>query len=401
MNWQNHPAYQAFEEFLQSVVIERRSYITVGREALDFASGFQEIKARFVEAFDASDATFDDKAGQQFKNASANTRRVFANFEYLYAMPAGNISGPKKRSYALRWFSEPEVISGRQFFFTGDDCIANAGMWYLTNKYQELLSICRIFKALADDASIKTTADARDRIETLAYEGIYGKIDPKAEFFTENKCGAYHILLHLAKPDRYEAIVSENHKNRIVSVFAHVLAGETAPDRESQIRRIREKLYDSYGVPTDPDRKRRWFFYMDDVKPLWIDKKTKRDQQASSVTVEIREEETAAELEGEKEAVSGFRLRRSGLLVLKAKERDRFTCVACGFHYHDEIVQAHHLDPLSERKEPKKTKLEDLITLCPNCHYIAHFLLRKSAIYKRKAELLVGIRRGTARVGRD
>lgn len=388
MNWQNHHAYRAFEEFLQSVVIERRSYITVGKEPLDFSSGFKEIQERFVEAFDASDATFDDKAGQQFQDADTNTRVLFANLEYLWGMPAGSISGPKKRSYALRWFSEREIVSSRQVFFTGDDCIANPGMWYLTNKYHELLSICRIFKTLVEDGTVKTTADARDRIEKLAYDGIYGEIDSKADFFTENKCGAYHILLHLAKPDRYEAIVSENHKNRIVSVFAHVIAGEVIPDRESKICRIREKLYDSYGVSTDPDRKRRWFFYMDDVKPLWIDKKTKRDQQSSSVTVEIREEEAAAELEGEKDAVSGFRLRRSGKLVLQAKERDRFTCVACGFHYHGEIVQAHHLDPLSERKEPKKTKLEDLITLCPNCHYIAHFLLRKSPRYKIKAVLV-------------
>lgn len=74
------------------------------------------------------------------------------------------------------------------------------------------------------------------------------------------------------------------------------------------------------------------------------------------------------------------------------QERDRFTCVACGFHYHGEIVQAHHLAPLSERKEPKKTKLEDLITLCPNCHYIAHFLLRKLARYKMKAALIAELR---------
>ena len=132
---------------------------------------------------------------------------------------------------------------------------------------------------------------------------------------------------------------------------------------------------------------------MTDVKPLWIDKKTKKDQQSSSVTVEIREEETAAELEGGMEAVTGFRLRRSGKLVLKAKERDHFTCIACEFHYHGEIVQAHHLDPLSERKEPKKTKLEDLITLCPNCHYIAHYLLRKSDRFKHKNPLLEGIRK--------
>lgn len=210
MNWQTHHAYRVFEEFLQSVVIDRRSYITVGKEPLDFAGGFGEIQERFVEAFDASDATFDEKADQQFKDARPNTRRLFANLEYLYAMPAGNISGPKKRSYALRWFADRELVSGRQVYFTGDDCIANPGMWYLTNM---------------------------------------------------------------------------------------------------------------------------------------------------------------------------------------AKERDRFTCVACGFHYHGEIVQAHHHDPLSERKEPKKTKLEDLITLCPNCHYIAHFLLRKSARYKIKAVLVTELER--------
>lgn len=92
MNWQTHHAYRAFEEFLQSVVIDRRSYITVGKEPLDFAGGFEEIQERFVEAFDASDATFDEKADQQFKDARPNTRRLFANLGYLYAMPAGSRS---------------------------------------------------------------------------------------------------------------------------------------------------------------------------------------------------------------------------------------------------------------------------------------------------------------------
>jgi len=388
MNWQNFHAYRAFEEFLKSVVIKRRSYITVGREPLDFDGAFDEIKARFVEAFDASDATFDDKAEQQFQGASPNTKRVFSNLEHLWGMPAGNISGPKKRSYALRWFEDHEIVDDDRVFVTGDNCIANPGMWYLTNKYHEILSICRIFKSLTEDAAIKTTDDVRDRIESLAYEGIYGKIDPKSDFLTTKKCSAYHILLHLAKPNRYEAIVSENHKKRIVSVFAHIIAGEDIPKRERQIQRIREKLYDSYGFATEPDRKRRWFFYMDDVKPLWIGKKSKKNQRASSVTVEIREEETAEELEGERKEYTGHRLRRSGKLVRLAKERDRYTCIACGFNYNDEIVQAHHLDPLSERKHPEKTKLEDLVTLCPNCHYIAHFLLRKSDRCKRKSALV-------------
>lgn len=393
MNWQSHHPYRAFEEFLQSVVIERRSYITVGREPLDFAGAFNEIKTRFVEAFDASDATFDEKAELQFQGAHPNTKRLFSNLEYLWSMPAGNITGPKKRSYALRWFSDQEIVSGRQVFFTGENCIANPGMWYLTNKYFEILSICRIFQSLADDATIKTTDDARDRIAALAYEGIYETIDPKSDFITANKCSAYHFLLHLAKPDRYEAVVSENHKKRIVSVFAHVIEGEDIADREQKIQRIRENLYESYGAASDPDRKRRWFFYMDDVKPLWIDKKSKKDQRASSVMVEIREEESAEELEGERKPNSGHRLRRSGKLVKLAKERDRHTCIACSFHYNGEIVQAHHLDPLSERKQPQKTKLEDLVTLCPNCHCIAHFLLRKSDRFKQRKELVVELRK--------
>jgi len=167
MNWQNFHSYRVFEEFLQSVVIDRQSYITVGKEPLDFAEAFKEIKERFVVGFDASDASFDDKAEQQFQGATANTKRVFANLEYLWGMPAGNISGPKKRSYALRWFEDREIVSSGQVFFTDDDCIANPGMWYLTNKYFEILSICRIFKSLVEDAGIKTTGGVQNSVNLL------------------------------------------------------------------------------------------------------------------------------------------------------------------------------------------------------------------------------------------
>jgi hypothetical protein len=283
-------------------------------------------------------------------------------------MPVGSILGETKRDYVLRWFPDREVVAGSRYFFDGDHGVANPGMWHLTNKYNEILSLCRVFKAVTDDSSVTSVEMARKRIEALVHEAIFGSVDPKAAFYTAKKCSVYHLLLHLTDPDRYEAIVSENHKQRIVAVFAHVIAGENLPDREAQIRRIREKLFDSYEGATAADGKRRWFFYQENVRPLWIDKKSAKSQRAASVMAEIREEEVAEELEGERAAVSGFRLLRSGKLVLQAKERDGFRCVACRFHYHDQIVQAHHLDPLSERQHPKKTKLPDLITLCPNCH---------------------------------
>ena len=393
MNWQRYHSYRVFDEFLQSVVIDHRSYITVSNEPLDFAAAFDEIQSKFVEGFDVSKASFDEKAEQQFQGAASNTKRLFSNLEYLWCMPVRSITGEVKRSYALRWFADREIVSGTRYFFSGEHTIANPGMWHLTNKYHEILSICRIFEVLAEDPTVKTVEEAKLVIETLAYDAIYGEIDSKSEFFTENKCSIYHILLHLASPDRYEAIVSENHKTQIVSVFAHVIAEEGILDRERRIGRIREKLYDSHGVTDDSDRKRRWFFYLEDVKPLWIGKKTKRDQRTASVMAELRDEEDSGELEGERMGNTGYRLRRSSKLVFSAKKRDRFTCVACEFHYDDQIVQAHHLDPLSERKQPEKTGLKDLITLCPNCHYIAHYLLRKADVYKHKDGLVAELRK--------
>lgn len=34
------------------------------------------------------------------------------------------------------------------------------------------------------------------------------------------------------------------------------------------------------------------------------------------------------------------------------------------------------------------TKLADLITLCPNCHYIAHYLIPKNPKYKQRDVLI-------------
>ena len=161
--------------------------------------------------------------------------------------------------------------------------------------------------------------------------------------------------------------------------------------REQKIRLIRERLYEEFGDEGDPDSKYRWFFYHDRVKPLWIDKKKKFQQVTSSIDDEVHREQVAqdgSEEEGGKVATTGYRIIRSAKLVADTKKRDNFTCVACNFTFEKQIVHVHHLDPLSERQSPKKTTLDDLVTLCPNCHYVAHFWLRKNSKYKNLEELL-------------
>ena len=83
------------------------------------------------------------------------------------------------------------------------------------------------------------------------------------------------------------------------------------------------------------------------------------------------------------EAIEGYDIDRKILsrarnkpLADKCKKRDGYTCRACGTKIavgNKHIIEAHHKNPLPEGV--RNTKLADLVSLCPNCHRIAH--LRK------------------------
>lgn len=70
------------------------------------------------------------------------------------------------------------------------------------------------------------------------------------------------------------------------------------------------------------------------------------------------------------------------------KALDNFTCRACGFHWDNRIVEAHHLEPLFLTKTHTVTP-DDLITLCPTCHRIAHILIDSELENYRDADALV------------
>lgn len=37
-----------------------------------------------------------------------------------------------------------------------------------------------------------------------------------------------------------------------------------------------------------------------------------------------------------------------------------------------DFIEAHHSKPISEMKENEKTKIEDIVLLCSNCHSMIH-----------------------------
>lgn len=71
---------------------------------------------------------------------------------------------------------------------------------------------------------------------------------------------------------------------------------------------------------------------------------------------------------------------RSRYLALECKRRDHYKCQVCGMTFlaiygkglGDDFAEAHHIKPLADAPRNAKTKLEDLVTVCSNCHRMLH-----------------------------
>lgn len=86
--------------------------------------------------------------------------------------------------------------------------------------------------------------------------------------------------------------------------------------------------------------------------------------------------------ENRKRVVSHLARERSGLLAAERKIRDNYRCQVCEMRFDEvygselgsEFAEAHHLVPLSQLRGHVKTRLEDLGTVCANCHRMLHRL---------------------------
>jgi 5-methylcytosine-specific restriction protein A len=77
--------------------------------------------------------------------------------------------------------------------------------------------------------------------------------------------------------------------------------------------------------------------------------------------------------EGYRKDYSRMMSARNRDLANARKKKDNYTCQSCKKQYRVNnkfIIDCHHLNPISLGK--RKTKLDDLISLCPTCHRIAH-----------------------------
>jgi len=88
--------------------------------------------------------------------------------------------------------------------------------------------------------------------------------------------------------------------------------------------------------------------------------------------------------EGKKLLKKHLQIERNVSLISAAKKRflashGHLYCEICGFDFQsiygklgEGFIEAHHMKPVSEMKEGDKTRIEDIIMVCSNCHSMIH-----------------------------
>lgn len=108
---------------------------------------------------------------------------------------------------------------------------------------------------------------------------------------------------------------------------------------------------------------------------------------------EDEQREVYPRFESRKLVASHLYRERSKLLAAECKIRDDYECQVCGLRFEDaygrlgsEFAESHHLLPLSRLRENLRTHIEDLATVCANCHRMLHRMDgRRDDIKKLKA----------------
>lgn len=203
-----------------------------------------ELKQRFIDQPDESDANFETKLNKQLAGASDGALQLMAELLYVYYMVLEQIKGRTKLAKirsVLQKMRHPVELPNELIAAT-DQGLTNTGTFYAT-KFPFQLSFL-----------IHCGLEWRQR-PMIVRQGLLS--DPwefKAFLSTvPQKLASPMVMavLHMVFPDTFEAIVSSQHKRKICAAFQTVAPGETDEDRKIlEIRKSlsfeKRSLYDLY-----------------------------------------------------------------------------------------------------------------------------------------------------------
>jgi len=263
--------YIFFDQFVDEFLLTGNSILTNDNGILTKAT-IQNCITNYVENYKEGGDSFGEKVADQFKISDLPTRLVFAHAEWLWAFAVDDITVKTKKEQTKRTTKIDDDSKLKPAFPVG---FGSAGMYHKNNKYDEIkfnLLLIQFLKDKIDTKEINTSEQVKSWIEKVClyqkYEQEFKEYPIPEELVDKipsRKLAMCNILCHVAFPDKYERIASDNHKWQILNSFSGLLTNE---QKENDSLNIDEKILiirNELAELTYPE----FDFYEDDFAQVW------------------------------------------------------------------------------------------------------------------------------------
>ena len=268
--------YTLYSQFIENCLLKDNSILSNEEQIVTLDNLFK-VKAYFLDAaIEGSAETYWDKIKQQFQEASYEVRLCFTHLNWLWYLPANDITVNTKRDTPHWVLHKEEFITRfdkhkKENYFPLEG-VGSAGQYHKTNKPMEinfLLILCILIKQEIANGTLKNIDDVNTFIINNA-DNVFNEntfnIPEREYLLLENRSFAMQsLIMHLAKPDYYEAIASKQDKANIKSNFKSLITDLEAYKSndltlDDEIYLIKQEL-EKLGISKS--------FYAPELKQIW------------------------------------------------------------------------------------------------------------------------------------
>lgn len=251
--------YELYNQFINECILKNNSILTNEEDVFSLPN-LEQVKILFIDgALEGNESTYWEKVKKQFEEADYSVRLCFAHLNWLWYLPADDITIKTKKETPIRILDNLEFKaqfeSCKKENFYPKQGIGSAGQYHKTNKPFEigyLLLLCIKLKQEVQQGSLKSSEEVNQRIVAIAntiFDTNWYNIDEQHFQFSKGKVIAMQsLILHLAKPSYYDPIASMQHKKAIKIGFEVLLQknnGELSGEAltlDDEIYQIKQEL---------------------------------------------------------------------------------------------------------------------------------------------------------------
>ena len=256
--------YEAANTWVERALKADDSLFTPGKEIWSIR-WLEELRERFLDNTDVEGSNFRERLERQLEGSPPQIYQLMGEALYVYYLVASSMKGETKErriNEVIEWSGQaatipPELVRGL------DGGIGNPGMFFLTNPHVQTGFIVEFAEQWKEQGTGEQNLMLSDPWKLKAFaEGVEFR---SAILRDKSSDGQRYATLHLVFPDKFESIISTDHKIKIAEAEAfQSYVTQPTDDVDRKIQQIRSALETAYGSPDH-------LFYHPEIKRLWDD----------------------------------------------------------------------------------------------------------------------------------